>query len=136
MSHCTTIVTSLTIVNLYGIGLVPLFFSVERLPPPPSFDSDWQLQKLLCQSSCKSIMKMMCTCFKMIVNCFWLIRIMSCGDANQHWAYIVPFFPALVFAAATRTPKWVFLNFSKIEAGCTLLGNYWRREGLALKKFE
>ena len=42
--------------------------------------------KLLCQSSCKSIMKMMCTCFKMIVNCLWLIRIMSCGDANQHWA--------------------------------------------------
>lgn len=45
--------------------------------------------KLLCQSSCKSIMKMMCTRLKMIVNCFWLIRIMSHGDANQHWAYIV-----------------------------------------------
>lgn len=60
--------------------------------------------KLLCQSARKSIMKMMHTCLKMIVNCFWLIRIMSCGDANQHWAYIVPV-PAGGVAAATSSPK-------------------------------
>lgn len=60
--------------------------------------------KLLCQSARKSIMKMMHTRLKMIVNCFWLIRIMSCGDANQHWAYIVPA-PAGGVAAAASSHK-------------------------------
>lgn len=90
--------------------------------------------KLLCQSSCKSIMKMMCTCFKMIVNCFWLIRIMSCGDANQHWAYIVPCFCRHVCSCNWFSQKRVFSYFSCVEAGSSQQRHCWRAEEVASRR--
>lgn len=54
----------------------------------------------------------------MIVNCL-LIRIMSCGDANQHWAYIVPCFCCQGFAAATSSVKesvFIFPHVLRQEA--------------------